>query len=81
MPKKDIAQELLKDLESKYQATKKGEAESLHNDIGQIIDQHKPDAQTLLFVLEMVRYECLSQKFGELFIKGGRAPLDIKAEQ
>jgi len=80
MPRKEIIQKLAEELELKYQAAKKTEAEALHNAIGNVISEHKPDAQTLLFVLEMVRFECLSQKFGEIFIEGSKQPLDIKAE-
>ncbi len=81
MARKDTIQKLAEELELKYQAVKKTEAETLHNAIGEVIAEHKPDAQTLLFVLEMVRFECLSQKFGELFMQGGRPPLDISAEK
>jgi hypothetical protein len=81
MARKETIQKLAEELELKYQAVRKTEAEALHNAIGDVIAEHKPDAQTLLFVLEMVRFECLSQKFGELFLQGGKPPLDIKAEQ
>jgi hypothetical protein len=81
MGRKETIQKLAEELELKYQAAKKVETEALHNAIAEVIAQNKPDAQTLLFVLEMVRFECLSQKFGELFVQGGRPPLDIKAEQ
>ncbi len=81
MGRKETIQKLAEELELKYQAAKKVEAEALHNAIADVIAQSKPDAQTLLFVLEMVRFECLSQKYGELFIQGGRPPLDIKVEQ
>jgi len=81
MPRKEIMQKLAEELELKYQVAKKAEAETLHNAIAEVITQHNPDAQTLLYVLEMVRFECLSQKFGELFIQSGKPPLNIKAEQ
>ena len=79
MAKKDILQRLLGELENKYQATKKEEAEALHNAFAEAIGEHKPDIQTLLFVLEMLRFECLSAKFGEIFASG-RPPLEIKVE-
>jgi TorA maturation chaperone TorD len=81
MPKKDVLAQLLAELETKYQSAKKKEAEELHNAIADVITAHTPDAQTLLYVLEMIRFETLSQKFGELFIGKGTPPLDIKAEE
>ena len=81
MGRKETIQKLAEELELIYQAAKKVESEALHNAIADVIAQSKPDAQTLLFVLEMVRFECLSQKYGELFIQGGKPPLNIKVEQ
>jgi len=81
MPKRDILAQLLAELENRYQVIRKKEAEELHNAIADVISNYKPDAQTLLFVLEMIRFETLSQKFGELFIGKGTPPLDIKAEE
>ena len=79
MAKKSVAQALVEELEAKYQAVKHGEAEILHNSIVAAIGEHRPDAQTLLFVLEMVKFETLTSKFSELFMQGGRAPMDIKS--
>ena len=78
MVKKDIAEKLLQELEAKYQIAKKAEVEALNNALAEVIDNHKPDIQTLLYVLEMIKFEALSQKYGELFIKGGKPPLEIK---
>ena len=78
MAKKSLAQALVDELETKYQASKRAEAELLHNSIVATIAEHRPDAQTLLFVLEMVKFETLTSKFSELFMQGGRPPMDIK---
>ena len=78
MVKKDMMQALIGEFEGRYYAAKKGEAETLHNALSATIGEHKPDVQILLFVLEMLKFECMTHMFGKLFMEGGRPPLDIK---
>jgi len=60
-------EDFVKRIEKEYLAEKKVEAEKLHNAIAEVIQEHNPDTQTLLFSLEMIRYEFISAKAKELF--------------
>ena len=57
----------VKKLEKAYEEEKAQEAEGLHNDLAAIISEQKPHIQTVLFVLEMLKFELLNEKHGELF--------------
>jgi hypothetical protein len=41
-------------------------AEGLHNAMVELLVKEKADVYTILFVLEMIRYEVVSQKYKEL---------------
>jgi signal transduction histidine kinase len=57
----------LRKLEQDYAEEKAKEAEELHNAIAQVLAEHKAEIQTVLYVLEMVRFEVLQEKYGQLF--------------
>lgn len=59
-------------LEQDYLAARNAEAEELHNDLAGVIVQHKPNVHTLVFVLRMLEFEALSEKYAEYFQKPGQ---------
>ena len=71
-----IAEELLERFESEWEERKKKEAEELHNALAEVISEHQADIYTLLFVLEMLKFEVLQDKYAKLF--GGRVELSEK---
>jgi len=71
-----IAEELLERFESEWEERKKKEAEELHNALAEVISDHQADIYTLLFVLEMLKFEVLEDKYAKLF--GGRVELSEK---
>ena len=71
-----IAEELLERFESEWEERKKNEAEELHNALAEVISEHQADIYTLLFVLEMLKFEALQDKYTKLF--GGRVELSEK---
>lgn len=62
-----IAEELLERFQSEWEERKKKEAEELHNDLAEVISEHQSDIYTLLFVLEMLKFEALQDKHAKLF--------------
>jgi len=58
---------LLEQFEKAYRDEKKKEAEELHNAIAQVLDEHNAELPTVLFVLEMVKFELLREKYNHLF--------------
>ncbi len=60
----------LRKLEQDYAEEKAKEAEELHNAIAQVLAEHKAEIQTVFYVLEMVKFEVLQQKYGQLFPAG-----------
>ena len=61
---------LLEKFEKDYREEKKKEAEELHNAVAQVLAEHRPEVQTVLYVLEMLRFEVLKEKYEQLF--GGK---------
>ena len=54
-------------LEGDYAEEKAREAEDLHNAVAQVIADHKAEIQTVLYVLELVKFEVLQEKYKQLF--------------
>ena len=59
--------DLLEQFEKTYREEKQKEAEELHNALVAILSEHKAEIQTVLYVLDMVRFELLEDKFRQLF--------------
>ncbi len=59
--------DLMERFEKDYRDEKSKEAEELHNAIAQVLADHKAEVQTVLYVLEMLRFELLKEKYGQLF--------------
>ena len=58
---------LLEKFEKDYREEKKKEAEELHNAVAQVLADHRAEVQTVLYVLEMLRFEVLKEKYEQLF--------------
>lgn len=61
-------EDLLEQFEKTYREEKQKEAEELHNALVAVLSEHKAEIQTVLYVLEMVKFELLEDKFKQLFI-------------
>jgi signal transduction histidine kinase len=59
--------DLLERFEKDYREEKKKEAEELHNAVAQVLADHRAEVQTVLYVLEMLRFEILKEKYEQLF--------------
>lgn len=59
--------DLLEQFEKTYREEKQKEAEELHNALVAVLSEHKAEIQTVLYVLEMVKFELLEDKFKQLF--------------
>ncbi len=70
-------------LEEEYARQKRQEAETLHNSLAEMIAEQKPSIETVLFVLEMLKFEALQDKYSQLFIQPSDkppAPTTVKEE-
>ncbi len=61
-------------LEEEYAKQKQQEAENLHNSLAEAIAGHRPSIETLLFVLEMLRFEALQDRYYDLFARPSDKP-------
>ncbi|APH11909.1 hypothetical protein ASJ33_01445 [Dehalococcoides mccartyi] len=59
--------DLLEQFEKTYREEKQKEAEELHNALVSVLSEHKAEIQTVLYVLEMVKFELLEDRFKQLF--------------
>ncbi|MEA4879691.1 hypothetical protein SDC9_35254 [bioreactor metagenome] len=59
--------DLLEQFEKTYREEKQKEAEELHNALVAVLSEHKAEIQTVLYVLEIVKFELLEDKFKQLF--------------
>ena len=59
--------DLLERFEKDYREEKRKEAEELHNAIAQVLVDNKAEIQTVLYVLEMLKFELLKEKYAQLF--------------
>ena len=58
---------LVEQFEKTYRQEKQKEAEELHNAIAAVLAEHQAEIQTVLYVLEMVKFELLGEKLKQLF--------------
>ena len=56
--------DLVAKIEKQYREEKKIEAQKIHDDLAAVIQGYNTDTQTILFVLEMIRYELIDSKAG-----------------
>ena len=61
------SKDLLARIEAAYNEAKDEEAESLHNDLAQVLAEHGAHIQASLYALEMLRAELLHEKLKTLF--------------
>ena len=59
--------QLLQQFEKTYRDEKQKEAEALHNALVAVLSENKAEIQTVLYVLDMIRFELLEDKFRQLF--------------
>ena len=59
--------ELLQQFEKTYREEKQKEAEVLHNALVAVLSEHQAEIQTVVYVLDMIRFELLEDKFKQLF--------------
>ena len=59
--------DLFEQFEKTYRQEKQKEAEDLHNALVAVLSDHKAELQTVLYVLEMMRFELLEDRFKQLF--------------
>ena len=71
--------DLLDRFEKDYREEKRKEAEDLHNAVAQVLADHRAEVQTVLYVLEMLRFEVLKEKYDQLFsVKDEPNPGEIR---
>ena len=70
--------DLLEQFEKTYREGKQKEAEELHNALVAVLSEHKAEIQTVLYVLDMVRFELLEDKFKQLFAAAEPKPGEIR---
>lgn len=58
---------LIEQFEKSYREEKQKEAEELHNAIGEVLSEHNAEINTVLYVLEMIKFELLKDKYSQLF--------------
>ena len=68
--------DLFEQFEKTYRQEKQKEAEDLHNALVAVLSEHKAELQTVLYVLDMIRFELLEDRFKQLF---NNAPTEPKA--
>lgn len=61
--------DLVTKIEKEYREEKKIEAQKIHDDLAAVIQGYNTDTQTILFVIEMIRYELIDSKAAEIFGK------------
>lgn len=54
-------------LEAKYRATRSETAANLHTAIAEAIAASKADVQTMIYVLELLKFEVMYQRYEQLF--------------
>ena len=59
--------ELMGQFENTYRQEKQKEAENLHNALVTVLSEQKAEVQTVLYVLDIIRFELLEDKFKQLF--------------
>ena len=59
--------DLLEQFEKTYREEKQKEAEELHNALVAVLSEHKAEIQTVLYVIDMIRFELLEDKCKQIF--------------
>ena len=59
--------DLFEQFEKTYRQEKQKEAEELHNALVAVLSEQKAELQTVLYVLEMMRFELLEDRYKQLF--------------
>ena len=59
--------ELVQQFEKTYREEKQKEAEGLHNALVAVLSEQNAEIQTVLYVLDMIRFELLEDKFKQIF--------------
>ena len=57
----------LERVRNEWEAEKKREAEELHNRIADVLAEVRPSKFTLLYVIELIRFEVLKQEYEKIF--------------
>ena len=60
------------ELEQEYRRERREAAETLHNRFAEAIGELRPSVETLLYVLDMMRFDILSQRNAETFGPGSQ---------
>ncbi len=66
--------DLFEQFEKTYRQEKQKEAEELHNSLVAVLSEHKAELQTVLYVLDMIRFELLEDRFKQLFNSAPTTP-------
>jgi uncharacterized protein YejL (UPF0352 family) len=66
----DIIKRLAGVLEEQYNVEKQTECEKLQNRIIQVLEEEHATVQNALFVLELVKFQLLSEKFAQILTSG-----------
>ena len=61
-----IKEKILSILEKTYADAKKEESNELHNAIAEVINEHKPSLENIIFTLDIIRFELMEAKYKEI---------------
>jgi len=79
-----VAQSVLlrmaKELETEYADAKSEASKKLHEAIAKSISAQQADVQTILYVLELLRFEVLFQKYDQLFNEPAAEPIQVEEQ-
>lgn len=65
-------------LEAEYRAERKQAAERLHNAFADVIEAQQPSVETLLYVIEMMKHEMLTQEHNIVYEPASHAKVSNK---
>lgn len=65
--------DLMEQFEKTYRDEKLKEAETLHNAMAELLSEQKAEIQTVLYVLEMIRFELLEERYRSIFVTDPKA--------
>ena len=57
--------DVLQTLQQAYDKVKKEEAENLHNDIVEVINEHQASLENIIMVLDLIRHSLMQAKYKE----------------
>lgn len=76
---KSVLTKAERELEAEYARSRAKAAERLHEAFAEVIREQEADVQTVLYVLELIRFQVLFGKYQQLFGKVN-APADLPPE-